>query len=72
MPTKEEIEAEMTPAGGWTRETLQKWGVSWPPPKGWKSAVIAGHDRYYAPGKLHANQAFAMSMEKYGRKGRKA
>lgn len=34
--SKEEIEAAKTPAGGWTRATLEKWGVSWPPPAGWK------------------------------------
>lgn len=35
-PTLAEIEAARTPAGGWTRETLASWGVSWPPKKGWK------------------------------------
>jgi hypothetical protein len=33
--TREEIMAKKTPAGGWTKETLAQWGVSWPPPKGW-------------------------------------
>ena len=40
MPTAAEIEAAKTPAGGWTRETLAQWGVPWPPPKGWRRAVI--------------------------------
>ena len=35
-PTLAEIEAARTPAGGWTRETLALWGVSWPPQKGRK------------------------------------
>jgi hypothetical protein len=40
MPTEKEIEEAKTSAGGWTRETLARWGVSWPPPKGWKKALI--------------------------------
>lgn len=39
-PTAAEIEAARTPAGGWTREQLAEWGVPWPPPKGWKRALI--------------------------------
>ncbi|UFS65174.1 hypothetical protein LO749_00975 [Paracoccus denitrificans] len=39
---EQEIEAAKTPNGGWTRETLAAWGVSWPPPKGWKAKLIAG------------------------------
>lgn len=40
--TAAEIEAAMTKKGGWTRETLAGWGVSWPPPKGWRDKLIAG------------------------------
>ncbi len=65
MPTKEEIESRMTARGGWMKEDLAKWGVSWPPPKGWKEAIIAGHDRYYASGKLTVKQAFKLSMDRY-------
>jgi hypothetical protein len=68
MPSKEEIEQSMTPNGGYTRETLAGWGVPWPPPKGWKRAIVAGHRRYYENEKLHVNQAFQMSMKKYVRK----
>lgn len=39
--TEQEIETAKTPRGGWTRETLARWGVSWPPPKGWKADLIA-------------------------------
>jgi hypothetical protein len=42
-PSLEEIMAAQTPAGGWTKETLKSWGVSWPPPKGWKSRLIRDH-----------------------------
>jgi hypothetical protein len=40
--TAEEIESAKSPGGAWTRDTLAKWGVSWPPPKGWKAALLAG------------------------------
>ena len=39
IPSPEEIEAARTERGGWTRETLVKWGISWPPPKGWKKKL---------------------------------
>lgn len=42
MPTAEEIEAGRSPAGGFTKAQLAKWGVPWPPPSGWKEALIAG------------------------------
>ena len=29
--------------GGWSRETLQGWGITqWPPPRGWRKALIEG------------------------------
>ena len=37
---KQIIENSKTPKGGWTRETLQMWGINWPPPKGWKYDLI--------------------------------
>lgn len=40
--TAEQIEAGKSPAGGWTKAQLAKWGVPWPPPKGWKEALLAG------------------------------
>lgn len=40
MPAEAEIEAARTENGGWTREQLAEWGVSWPPPNGWKKALI--------------------------------
>lgn len=39
--TNVEIEAKRTRGGGWTRETLAAWGVPWPPPKGWRNALLA-------------------------------
>ncbi|MGW4186311.1 hypothetical protein ACWEK2_29595 [Streptomyces albidoflavus] len=38
-PSPEEVEAARTPAGGWKRDQLAAWGVSWPPPKGWKNEL---------------------------------
>jgi hypothetical protein len=40
--TAEEILAAMTIRGGWTRRTLESWGVPWPPPKGWRRALENG------------------------------
>jgi len=38
--TSADIERGKSPKGGWTRETLASWGVPWPPPKGWKDALL--------------------------------
>jgi hypothetical protein len=38
--TKEEIESQQTENGGWTKSTLEQWGVPWPPPKGWKERLL--------------------------------
>lgn len=40
MPTAAEIEAAKTPRGGWTKAQLAAWGVPWPPPKGWRAALV--------------------------------
>jgi len=40
MVTEEEIEAAKTPKGGWTKAQLAEWGVSWPPPSGWKRRLV--------------------------------
>jgi hypothetical protein len=39
---KARIESLMTENGGYTREDLAALGVSWPPKKGWKNALIKG------------------------------
>jgi ribonuclease HI len=43
MPSKDEIDAARTPAGGWTRDQTAAWGVPWPLPKGWRAALIEEH-----------------------------
>lgn len=40
MVTVEDIERGRTKKGGWTRKQLADWGVPWPPPKGWRKALI--------------------------------
>jgi hypothetical protein len=40
--TEAEIEAGRSAKGGFTKEQLGKWGVSWPPRKGWRRALILG------------------------------
>ena len=39
--TAAKIEAGKSASGGWTKATLESWGVPWPAPKGWKSQLIA-------------------------------
>lgn len=39
----ETIKEAMTPKGGWKAATLASWGVSWPPPKGWREKLVANH-----------------------------
>ncbi len=41
----EEIDAEKTPSGGWTKASLEKWGVSWPPVKGWRQKLIENYEQ---------------------------
>lgn len=58
--TREQIEACRTPAGGFTRATLAAWGVPWPPPRGWKQALIRGErPMYRAPRKQRLADAVA-------------
>jgi len=34
------IDSQRTSAGGWTKETLAQWDISWPPPQGWRMRLI--------------------------------
>jgi hypothetical protein len=43
-PLADEIEEAKTPAGGWTKAQLAKWGIPWPPPKGWRKRLLADDD----------------------------
>ncbi len=40
--TIEEIDAARTAKGGFSKETLAGWGIDWPPPHGWKKALLDG------------------------------
>lgn len=48
--TAAEIDAARSPRGGWTRETLSRWNVPWPPPAGWRQALLRGEDDDAGPG----------------------
>jgi hypothetical protein len=37
--TEVEVEAAMTPKGGFNRESFARLGVPYPPPKGWREAI---------------------------------
>ena len=39
IPSPAEIIAARTKRGGWTKATLKKWGVGWPPTRGWKAKL---------------------------------
>ena len=45
--TEEELEKGKSPKGGWTKNQLAKWGVPWPPPKGWKETLLANNTELF-------------------------
>ena len=40
--TEFDVQRAMTPAGGFTRATLESWGIAWPPKAGWRKAIKEG------------------------------
>src|SRR5262245_34573532 len=46
--TEAEILASRSPCGAWKREQLAEWGVPWPPPKGWKQALLDRDEEFFA------------------------
>src|SRR5262245_61260975 len=40
--TEEQIEAGASERGGFTKGQVAKWGVPWPPPSGWRKALLDG------------------------------
>jgi hypothetical protein len=40
--TGAEIDAARTARKGWTRRQLARWGVAWPPQKGWRIGLQNG------------------------------
>lgn len=40
--TDAEIRAAQIAPGEWTREQLAEWGVPWPAPRGWRTALLVG------------------------------
>jgi len=57
--TEEEIEKGRSAKGGFTRKQLAAWGVSWPPPKGWKKALLSGSVQKRTAWKRRDNSAEA-------------
>ena len=53
--TRDEIEAAKTAKGGWTKATLEGWGISWPPPKGWKERLMDGYEPEAEPNEPESN-----------------
>lgn len=53
--TKDEIEAAKTSKGGWTKATLERWGISWPPTKDWKKKLLAGYEPESEPNAPESN-----------------
>ena len=47
VPSPAAVDACKTRAGGWSRAQLAEWGISWPPPQGWKDRL---RRRYFAQG----------------------
>jgi hypothetical protein len=43
--TAAEIEAAKSERGGWNKETLAKWGIAWPPKRGWRKRLIAASEQ---------------------------
>ena len=55
--SEEDLTAERTgPSNGWTRKSLAKWGVPWPPPGGWKKALLRGEPLPARKAKKKKNQ----------------
>jgi hypothetical protein len=40
VPSPREVEESKSPGGAWTKATLAEWGVTWPPPKGWRTKLF--------------------------------
>ena len=48
LPSPKEIDQARTPAGGRTKQQLARWGVAWPPPKGWRNDLERLTDHVWA------------------------
>ena len=42
-PSPEEVAAACKGPGGWTKPQLARWGVPYPPPKGWRAELARRH-----------------------------
>ena len=67
--TNKEIEAGKTAAGGFSKDQLAEWGIPWPPPKGWRKALLDGRPvgpRYDREGILIGDDNFEPSYSTTG------
>jgi hypothetical protein len=63
--TDQQIEAAKSPRGAWTKATLAGWGVPWPPPRGWRTALRTGRpipQRRSQPGRKRPNKGRSPSL----------
>jgi hypothetical protein len=64
IPTRDQISKEMTSKGGWTKKTLESWGIPWPPIKGWLKDLCKESDRLYGAKNLVPNEKdYFMTLE---------
>lgn len=43
VPSPEQVRAAMSGTEAWTAETLARWGIAWPPRKGWREHLESLH-----------------------------
>ena len=55
--TEADIEAGKSPKGGWTRKTVEAWGVPWPLVKGWKQRLLDENAPATSPARSKGHQA---------------
>jgi hypothetical protein len=64
--TEAEIEAGKSARGGFTRATLARWGVPWPPPKGWRKRITLRSVKSDAPSSPPASARSRQSVDLFG------
>lgn len=64
--TEAELEALKSRNGGYNRATLKMLGVPWPPPKGWRKALLNGDELPAPTDKVKKLVPMAEFVAKYG------
>lgn len=65
MSIKQDIEKHLTENGGYTKKSLAVFGVSWPPPKGWKDLLIKKNETMSKFSKEELLDKLGVSKENY-------